>query len=520
MVAAWKEEGSRGLAHVAMEDFPTVADAIYEIADNPLDYRRGRPLEIDITIDKDRDRIIVEDRGGEGMDADGIADWLQWGTGHPHAADDIGKYHKGGKAACGYLAQSVVILTRRAGQHEVWRLEDLRWKSRPEWADYGDPTPYTGPVPAHLSELPREVGFTRIELANLEDRRYNVDRLRWMIGNTYRRLIGNGAVQFRLNGDPVLALELPLSSAFKTVRGTVPTRRGPVKYWVGRLDRDAVKGGPHRIQGGMRLLFQLRLISEGEYFGHHAEGKGLLASLIGEVELNHLEPLSNKTGFKQGTEDWAQVEEKLNKELAPIIAAFRRAAEEHPVSREERKRVSLVRRQLAEALAQLDVGSDRPDRVDLARDGRRPPQANSTVTPTSRTPAHRRSQHPRTEAPADAVGVLQRLRQRLRAGTHVPPIELADLDPSVRSEAIRVGDGISKIVVNRAYPLYRQLEGREAYLAETAVMEMLMPAEAERTTVPVYVGQVNQYIEAWARVAEAPPAAGTSRTPRTRPVSA
>lgn len=51
MVAAWKEEGSRGLAHVAMEDFPTVADAIFEIADNPLDYRRGRPLVIEITID-------------------------------------------------------------------------------------------------------------------------------------------------------------------------------------------------------------------------------------------------------------------------------------------------------------------------------------------------------------------------------------------------------------------------------------------------------------------------------------
>ena len=59
-MAVWIEEGSRGLAHVAMDDFPTVADALFEIADNPLDYRRGRHLNIDISIDKEHGLIGVQ----------------------------------------------------------------------------------------------------------------------------------------------------------------------------------------------------------------------------------------------------------------------------------------------------------------------------------------------------------------------------------------------------------------------------------------------------------------------------
>jgi hypothetical protein len=486
-----------------MEDFPTVADAIFEIADNPLDYRHGRPLVIDVRIDKDGDSIVVEDRGGEGMDADGIADWLRWGTGHPHAAGDIGQYHKGGKAACGYLAQSVEILTRRAGQREVWRLADKRWKSRPDWADFGEPTPYVGPVPDHLMALPEEIGFTRLELTNLEDRRYNVADLRWMLGNTYRRLLTEMAVTFVLNGEPVEPLELPMSTAFAERNDTVTTATGRrIKVWVGRLDRDAIKGGPHRIQGGLRLLFQRRLISEGEYFGHHAEGKGLLASLIGEAEMNHVEPLSNKTGFKRGTPAWDDAEEAMKAYLAPIIAEFRRAADEHPVTREERKRAALVRRQLAEALSQLASGNA-PGDNEAAREGRRRPRprAGELVTTIKGTGA-RATPTPRTEAPDDPVGVLRRLRKRLRPGEQVPPIELADLDPSVRSEAIAANDRITKILVNRRFATYGLLDGREAYLAETALMELLMPAETEKTLASAYVAQLNQCLEAWARVAK------------------
>jgi hypothetical protein len=500
-MAVWIEEGSRGLAHVAMDDFPTMADALFEIADNPLDYRRGRHIDIDISIGKDRDRIVVEDTGGEGMDA---ADWLKWGTGHPHQATDIGQYHKGGKAACGYLADRVVILTRRAGQKDVWRFEDRNWHSRSEWKVFGEPVPYEDPIPKHLAAVPVAVGFTRLELSDLHDRRYNLEKLRWMLGNTYRRLISNGHVSFRLNGQPVDALDLPESSAFERREEDIRLPSGKrVHAWVARLDRDALKGGP-RIQGGLRLLYQGRLISEGEYFGHNLGGQGQLASLIGEVDLNHVAPLSNKTGFKKATPEWEEVDTVLNEWLAPIIIEFRRAAEEQPISREERKRVNEVRRELTEALKRVrtDPGSGREERSSTADSGGRRSPTRSEMPETTRVSlgGHHRSPVARSEAPDDAVGVLERLARRLRKGDEVPPIELRDLDPSVRSEAVRSGDTIVKVFINRTYPLYAELKGHEAYLAETALLELLMPAAGEKTPVADYVAELNQSLAAWSGV--------------------
>lgn len=428
------------------------------------------------------------------------------GQGHPHERTDIGQYHKGGKAACGYLADSVVILTRRAGQKEVWRFEDRHWHSRSEWKVFGEPAPYEEPIPRHLAALPVEVGFTRLELSDLHDRRYNLEKLRWMLGNTYRRLISNGSVSFCLNGQPVDALDLPESSAFKRREEDIRLPTGKrVHSWVARLDRDALKGGPARIQGGLRLLYQGRLISEGEYFGHNLGGQGQLASLIGEVDLNHVAPLSNKTGFKKATPEWEEVDTELKQWLAPIIIEFRRAADEQPISREERKRVNEVRREITEALKRMrtDPGTGREERSWPAEYGgrRRPTRSATPVTRVS-LGGHHRSPVARTEPPEDAVGVLERLARRLRKGAEAPPIELADLDPSLRSEAVRSGDAIVKVFINRTYPLYGELKGHEAYLAETALLELLKPAAAEKTPVDEYIEQLNQCLAAWWRVSQ------------------
>jgi len=511
-MAIWIEKGSRGLAHVAMDDFPTMADALFELADNPLDYRHGRHLEIDIDIDREHDCIAVEDRGGEGMDAEGVADWLNWGSGHRHAVGDIGRYHKGGKAACGYIAESLVVLTRRAGRREVWRFEDRHWKSRTDWTNYGEPAPYDGPIPVPLAGLPIEVGFTRLELTDLVERRYNVEKLRWMIGNTYRRLINKGDVSFRLNGESIAALDLPLSSAFDVREKNIHLPSGRrVHVWVGRLDRDAVKSGPNRIQGGLRLLHQGRLISEGEYFEHNLGGQGQLASLVGEVDLNHLAPLSNKTGFKRDTPDWEEVHFALHEWLAPLIIEFRRAAEEQTVSREEKKRASEVRRQLTEAFREMrsDPAADPARGEQTTLGGRMPPSPSGEPLSREGQGGHHKAPAPRTEAPETAVGVLERLARRLKRGNEAPPIELGDFDPSLRSEAVRVDDTVTKVVINRAYPLYGELKGHEAYLAETALLELLVPAATEKTPVTEYVAQVNQCLHAWWRVArrsdEGPP---------------
>ena len=52
---AWKEELSRDIARVLMEQYSSVADALFELVDNPIDFRRrGRVPEITVEIDRER----------------------------------------------------------------------------------------------------------------------------------------------------------------------------------------------------------------------------------------------------------------------------------------------------------------------------------------------------------------------------------------------------------------------------------------------------------------------------------
>lgn len=105
-------------------NYSSVSEALMELIDNPFDYRYGRHLRVEVTVDKRRDSIRVLDHGGEGMNAGGLSDWIAWGTGHEHNASDIGQYHVGGKLAAIYLAESVEIVCRRSGEREVWRFSD------------------------------------------------------------------------------------------------------------------------------------------------------------------------------------------------------------------------------------------------------------------------------------------------------------------------------------------------------------------------------------------------------------
>lgn len=519
----WREEASRALAKMAMENFPTVADAIFELVDNPIDYRRGRKLSIDITVDKSKDAIVVQDVGGEGMDAEGISDWLNWGSGHPHASADIGMYHQGGKAACGYLADSLRLYAKAAGRPEVWKLEDPLWGSRDYWMNWGSPTRLgnLSELPQKLRNCPQESGFVRIELWNLREKRFNLESLRWRLSNTYRHLLSSGAIEINLlgGGGQVEPLKLPLSSAFerRDVRIPLPSGR-TLSGWVGRLDRDAVvASGKRRIPGGLRCLFQGRLISEGEFFGYYAEGKGLLASLIGEVHINHIKKLlPNKGGFQTDSPEWEEVERTMSDYLRPIIAEFRRAAERQTVTREERKRAANVRDQLREALravgngaASKSGGSAPIQQAAVA--GRKPATTVEVAQAENQeqngsNPAPRKSPQPRTEPPEGATGRLRRLLRRTVGQEEVPPIELEDAsDRSVRS-FLRIDEQtgrIAAVVINIRYPLYSELDGAEAYLAETAVMELSKPQEGDQKNLTEYLGEVDTWISAWARVREA-----------------
>ena len=99
----WQETMGRAVTVALMNNFTSVADALKELVDNAIDYRRGQTLYVDIVEDKRRHLVSIRSNGGRGMGAEEIQEWLSWGTGEEHSQSHIGKYHQGEKAACGFL---------------------------------------------------------------------------------------------------------------------------------------------------------------------------------------------------------------------------------------------------------------------------------------------------------------------------------------------------------------------------------------------------------------------------------
>lgn len=523
-MARWQERISRKIVKSLMR-FPSVADGLFELIDNPVDYRKGRKLEVSVLVDKVADRIVVEDHGGQGMDAEGIEDWLNWGSGHPHEDTHIGLYHQGGKAACGYLAKSLVLYAKAAGSPDVWKLEDDEWVEREALKDWGEPQSlgaHSRSLPPSIRGRPIGEGFVRIELSRLNAHRYNLDTLLWRLSSCYRSLLDDGDLLIKLNGDRVLPLELPLSSAFNAQRIDLKTDLGhKLRGWVGRLDRDAVTGWSVKknIPGGMRCVYQKRLICDGQYFGHYGAGKGTLLSLIGELHVDpRIKPNHQKNSFDTDSLEWAAVEDTMHGFLAPIVAQFRRAGESKPASREEKKRLGQVCHELSEAFRRLQQDRAFPGSGEVPTEPKRgsSPVSESVVGLGGRKrPEPRGSGRPEapggtqrskgeitnhTEPPDDPVGKLTRLLTRISGGSLRPPAVLDSLgDRSQRSDW-RKDNGTTKLVVNTDFPLYVELKGAEGYLAETIILKLAEPQEGDPKSLDDYLAEVNNLLVAWASV--------------------
>jgi hypothetical protein len=253
-------------------------------------------------------------------------------------------------------------------------------------------------------------------------------------------------------------------------------------------------------------LYNGRLITEGEYFGYFAEGKGLLASLVGELHLNFCVPVPTKTDWIRDSEEWYEVEEAMEDVLAPIIKKFRESVDKNPVSREEKKRANEVHRQLEQALKLLArqnemraTGREKSDSSAVDAAGRQPAESSSRTRPEPLGGTRGPTRNP-TPPPPGSVGVLHRLVERSGQQGGLPRIRPAPMeDPSLRSGRDQE-NGSEIIVINTLHAMYRELNGHEAYFAETAVLEILRPQDDEPFGAEDYWGQALQLLNAWFRV--------------------
>ena len=429
-------------------NYSSVSEAVMELVDNPFDYRGSRHLVIDVILDRDNDTIVVRDVGGEGMDDQALRDWLNWGQGHLHTAQNIGQFHVGGKLAAIFLADGIEIKCRRAEGNTVWRFEDPHWGTRGTAADLQIER-IEPPVHSWAGQLRENLGFVEVTLTDLKRSRHDLTVLRNRLADTYRTLIEKEYCTIFVNGELVQIDEMPWSADVdaEEIPRTEVAKRVWVSGRIGALDRNRLpKKQGVLVRPGIRTEFNGRKISDGETFGVNLIGRGTSSRLYGEISITGggLLPSQNKTGWDHDSHEWLALHDlvrpivdRVNKDLEAI--AGRRDSSKADVKRAQsaRKRTTAVLQQLR--------------KVDRDR----------------------------------SAGEEQLVGQILQFAEELPSVSLVPLgEDSARSEWSDGPDGERSILVNADHPLCKKMNRSEAFIFESVLMHLCAEPNDE---IPAYV---------------------------------
>ncbi len=463
-------------------NYRTPVDAVLELIDNAVDSRvAGRPLELELAVHPGR--LVLEIIGGTGMSPAAIErDYLRWGASSKKSGDRIGRYGQGGKAAIGHLGNRFEIVASAAGDADAYGFEDPAYRDRARLRTYD--------LHARKKIVAADLGYVRIEIGEV-DRKLDPRRLAERLAETYRPMLEAGAARMVVNRAPVAPRPWTLDERHElSVRAAGRLIRG----WWGLLPEPPPPGVA---DAGIRLYHLGRLVGAPEWFGHPTPAAHpALNRLVGEVELPHVPVTMNKADVDRGSEVWAAVEARLHALLAPAVRRLTREPAS-AVTPEAARTAEQVRRILAKALRLLEegrlfesdvaVGGDEPG-GQLALEGVRKPaglpgesgagdEAVDQASSASTQPA------PRLPRPG-AGGGPGTIRRRGAA-----EVVVRRLDPRLRS-ALVVEDGVRRVVINSAYPLYEVRRGDLWYQLETALREVCLTIP--EATVPEFERRVNE----------------------------
>jgi hypothetical protein len=468
------------LTAALFSNYRSPIDAVLELVDNAVDSRAaGRPLELDLAVHPGR--LTVTAVGGTGMGPAAIErDYLRWGASTKRAGDQIGRYGQGGKAAIGHLGNRFEIVAAAAGDEHAVGFEDPAYRDRGRLRTY-ELHPRRKPVAA-------ELGYVRIEIGEM-DRALDARRLRDRLAETYRPLLEADVVRIAVNRAPVAPRPWSLAE-----RHDFAVRAGGriVRGWWGLLPDPPSPGAP---EGGVRLYHLGRLVGPPEWFGHPTPAAHpALNRLVGAVELPHVAVTMNKTDVDRGSATWAAVEARLHALLRPPVRRLTREPASN-VTPEAMRTADQVRRILAKALRLLEEGRLFESEVaaggegpggQLALEGARtPPGEPAAEAVGDGEPGAGATAEPRPRLPPEgAAGGAGTARRRGAA-----EVVVRQLDPRLRSALVEE-DGIRRVVINSAYPLYELRRGDLWYQLETALREVCVTIP--EATVPEFERKVNE----------------------------
>ena len=474
------------LTSALFANYRTPIDAVLELVDNAVDSRvAGRPLELDLAVHPGRLVLVVV--GGTGMSPAAIErDYLRWGASSKRSSDRIGRYGQGGKAAIGHLGNRFEIVASAAGDEHAYGFEDPAYRDRAHLRTYD--------LHGRKKAVAADLGYVRIEIGEV-DRKLDPRRLAERLADTYRPMLETGEVRMVVNKAPIAPRPWTLDARHEiSVRAAGRLVRG----WWGLLPDPPPAGAQ---EAGVRLYHLGRLVGAPEWFGHPTPAAHpALNRLVGEVELPHVPVTMNKADVDRGSEVWAAVEVRLHAVLAPAI---RRLTHEpaSAVTPEAARTAEKVRRILAKALRLLEEGRLFESEVAVGGDEAGGQLALEGVRNRAAGEVEEGAEESSPE-PADeaVVATPNEVRPRLpRPGAAGGPgsarrrgaaeVVVRQLDPRLRSALVEE-DGVRRVVINSAYPLYEVRRGDLWYQLETALREVCVTIP--EATVPEFERKVNE----------------------------
>lgn len=296
---------------VLMQMFKDAQSASLELVDNAVANRiKGKQLHI--KIDAKGNHFFISNRGGHGLDREGLQNYFRW-TYHEEQQFGVGQHGVGGKAAMGYLGDSMSITCSPDGSKEVLFVQDTDWPKR----NPGETKVFE---PTITQDATTWDGYFNVRVEELR-RRIDEEALGKRLSEVYRPLLmgteGNPPqIKMTLNGKEVQPLEIKYvendpNLAPETYKTIDPNGR-EITIKVGILEP-----GQDEVTPGVRCYVDGRMMAKGLYFGHPTDRqlKGA-ARLIAEAHLKKDIPLMpNKDSFQENTLEWEATYKAIHKLL-------------------------------------------------------------------------------------------------------------------------------------------------------------------------------------------------------------
>lgn len=402
-------------------NFPTAETAMLELTDNAIGDRiPGKKMILTLRLRKDLVRVV--NKGGQGMDLNRLCDFFTWGKSEARGVFRF--FGQGGKAAMGYLGERWRILSFPLGSKVTYRIvEDGSWTNRAD-----------GLLKKYKvveETVTQDDATVQIDILGVK-RRVSPSRLKRVLAATYAPLIKSGELEVHLNDVTIPATELPCKERqeFREM-----TNYGPVWGWLGLKSTDEVRGG-------VRCYSQGRLIRERGFFDFEPLSHNL-DKLIGEVHVDFVPVLPNKTDYDRGSPTW----EVVCRALSPRVKPWADRLQMEPEVPASLKKLERDIEALVNEVLKKDVEGS------LVTEGRKAPQPG-VETLATRSKEQEEMKRPATTAPVGAIGILPRLGTLKVYLKAFDPGMRCHYLPDKREAYINTQFPVAKMMKGKAFPIY------------------------------------------------------------------